>query len=116
DGILHRGVHIHPASDVHELWAIFRDWASTAPDAIAAIFTVGVDEASEPIVVISYNHSGAGQAVERDVAPLLKGPKPASVTTTSESYVKVQGSSDLSLAWGSRTAILGGNIADCSPG
>jgi len=115
DGTLHRGVHIHPASDVHELWAIFRDWASTAPDSIAAIFTVGVNETSEPIVVISYNHSGAGRAVERDVAPLLKGPKPASVTTTSESYVKVQGSSDLSLAWGSRTAILGGNIADCSP-
>jgi len=115
DGTLHRGVHIHPASDVHELWAIFRDWASTAPDAIAAIFTVGVNEASEPIVVISYNHSGAGETVERDVAPLLKGPKPTSVTTTSESYVKVQGSSDLSLAWGSRTAILGGNIADCSP-
>ena len=115
DGTLHRGVHIHPASDVHELWAIFRDWASAAPETISAIFTVGVNEASEPIVVISYNHSGAGEAVERDVAPLLRGPKPTSVSAVSESYVKVQGSSDLTLAWGSRTAILGGNIADCSP-
>jgi FAD/FMN-containing dehydrogenase len=115
DGTLHRGVHIHPASDVHELWAMFRDWASRAPDTISAIFTVGVNEAREPIVVISYNHSGAGEDVEGDVAPLLKGPKPTSVTAIAESYVKVQGSSDLSLAWGSRTVILGGNIADCSP-
>ena len=122
-GTLHRGVHIHPASDIHELWLIFRDWAAAAPDTIAAIFTVALAEpaadypdsvAGRPIVVISYNHSGAGEDIERDIAPLLKGPKPAMATPTSERYVDVQRSSDLSLAWGSRTFILGGNIADCS--
>ena len=95
-----------------------------APDTIAAIFTVALAEpaanypdsvAGRPIVVISYNHSGAGEDVERDIAPLLKGPAPASVTPTSEPYLVAQRSSDLDLAWGSRTAILGGYVADCSP-
>jgi len=123
-GTLHRGVHVHPASDIHELWAVFREFAAAAPDTVAAIFTVALAEpaadypdtvAGRPIVVIAYNHSGAGEDAERDIAPLLRGPKPASVTPTSERYVDVQRSSDLSLAWGSRAFILGGNIADCSP-
>jgi FAD/FMN-containing dehydrogenase len=122
-GTLHRGVHIHAATDIHELWPVFREFALGAPDTIAAIFTVALAEpaadypdelAGKPIVVISYNHSGAVEDVERDVAPLLRGPKPAKVTAVSERYVDVQRSSDLSLAWGSRTFILGGNIADCS--
>ena len=123
-GTLHRGVHVHPADDIHELWPIFRDWAAAASDTIAAIFTVALAEpaadypdsvAGRPIVLISYNHSGEGADVERDIAPLLRGPKPARVNPTNERYVDVQRSSDLSLAWGSRTFILGGNIADCSP-
>jgi FAD/FMN-containing dehydrogenase len=123
-GTLHRGVHIHPATDIQELWPIFRDFSAAAPDTIAAIFTVARAEpaadypdsvADQPIVVISYNHSGAGEDVERDIAPLLKGPAPASVTATSEPYLTAQRSSDLDLAWGSRTVILGGYVADCSP-
>jgi FAD/FMN-containing dehydrogenase len=124
DGTLHRGVHIHPASAVHELWPIFREFAATAPDTIAAIFTVALAEpaadypdavAGRPIIVISYNHSGAGEDVERDMAPLLSGPTPASVTATSEPYLTAQRSSDLTLAWGSRSFIMGGYVADCSP-
>jgi FAD/FMN-containing dehydrogenase len=123
-GTLHRGVHIHPATDIHELWATFRDFAAAAPDTIAAIFTVALAPpaaaypeavAGRPIVVISYNHSGAGEDVERDIAPLLRGPKPASMTATSEPYLTAQRSSDLTLAWGSRVYILGGYVADCSP-
>jgi FAD/FMN-containing dehydrogenase len=124
EGTLHRGVHIHPAADIHEMWSVFREFASTAPETIAAIFTVALAEpvanypdevAGTPIVVISYNHSGAGGDVERDIAPLLEGPTPASVTTTSEPYLTAQRSSDLDLAWGSRSFILGGYVADCSP-
>ena len=123
-GTLHRGVHIHPATDIHDVWSTFREFVASAPDTIAAIFTVGLGEpaadypdsvAGRPIIVISYNHSGDGEDVERDIAPLLKGPQPARVTATSESYVDAQRSSDLSLAWGSRTFILGGYVADCSP-
>jgi FAD/FMN-containing dehydrogenase len=123
-GTLHRGVHIHPATDIHELWAIFREFAATAPDTISMIFTVARTDSADdypnavvgaPIVVISYNHSGAGEDVEGDIAPLLAGPRPASVTPTSEAYLDVQRSSDLALAWGSRVAILGGYVADCSP-
>ena len=123
-GTLHRGVHVHPARDIHELWPIFREFVASAPETIATIFTVALAEpvadypdsvAGRPIVVISYNHSGAGEDVERDIAPLLKGPAPASVTATNEPYLVAQGSSDLDLAWGSRSAILGGYVEDCSP-
>jgi FAD/FMN-containing dehydrogenase len=123
-GTLHRGVHVHPASDIQELWPMFREFMAAAPDTIAAIFTIARAEpaadypdsvAGRPIVVISYNHSGAGEDVERDIAPLLIGPAPASRTASSEQYLIAQRSSDLDLAWGSRTAILGGYVADCSP-
>jgi FAD/FMN-containing dehydrogenase len=123
-GTLNRGVHVHPATDIHELWPIFREFAASAPETIAAIFTVASAEpaadypdsvANRPIVVISYNHSGAGEDVERDVGPLLKGPAPASKTANSEPYLAAQRSSDLDLAWGSRTVILGGYVEDCSP-
>ena len=123
-GTLHRGVHIHPASDIHELWAIFREFAAIAPHTISMIFTVARTDSADdypgamvgaPIVVISFNHSGAEEDVQRDIAPLLKGPKPVSVTATSEPYVTVQASSDLTLAWGSRVFILGGYVEDCSP-
>ncbi|HUQ43789.1 MAG TPA: FAD-binding oxidoreductase [Candidatus Limnocylindria bacterium] len=124
DGTLHRGVHIHPATDVHELWAAFREFSAHAPDTLSMIFSLALGAAGasypeslagRPIVVISYNHSGAAQDVERDIAPLLAGPKPASITAVNEPYTKAQRSSDLALAWGSRTVIHGGNIADCSP-
>lgn len=123
-GTLHRGVHIHPATDVHELWERFRSFVASAPDTIATIFTVALAEpaadypdavAGRPIVVISFNHSGAAEDVERDIAPLLAGPPPASRTAVSEPYLTAQRSSDLTLAWGSRTFILGGYVADCSP-
>jgi hypothetical protein len=123
-GTLHRGVHIHPATDIQELWPMFREFARSAPDTIAAIFTVALGEpaadypesvAGRPIVVISYNHSGEGEDVQRDIAPLLAGPAPVSVTATSEPYLTVQRSSDLTLAWGSRSFIMGGYVADCSP-
>src|SRR4029079_13168343 len=74
-GTLHRGVHIPPATDIHEVWSTFRAFVASAPDTIAAIFTVGLGEPAadypeslrrRPIIVISYNHSGAGEDVERD--------------------------------------------------
>ncbi|HET9083463.1 MAG TPA: FAD-binding oxidoreductase, partial [Candidatus Limnocylindrales bacterium] len=123
-GTLHRGVHIHPATDIHELWPVFRDFAMNASESVATIFTVALAEpassypdavAGRPIVVVSYNHSGAGEDVERDVAPLLTGPKPASVTAGTERYLDAQRSSDLVLDWGSRSFILGGYVTDCVP-
>jgi FAD/FMN-containing dehydrogenase len=123
-GVLHRSARVHPASDVHELWPIFREYAASAPDAVAAIFSIGVAEpaadypdsiAGRPIVVISYNHSGAAEDVDRDVASLLRGPEPAQVTAGAQQYLEVQASADLAMAWGGRSFILGGNIADVSP-
>jgi len=50
--------------------------------------------AGRPIVVVSYNHSGAADDVERDIGRLLRAPRPASVTATGEAYLSAQRSSD----------------------
>lgn len=121
EGTLFRSARLHPVSAVHELWPIFRDFAVTAPDAVAAIFGIGMAEpaadypdsiAGRPIVIISYNHSGAAEDVERDVAGLLRGPEPAVVTAGRQRYLDVQTSADLAMAWGIRSFILGGYIED----
>ena len=67
---LHRGVLTFPASHVRELWAIFRDYALRAPDAVSMIF--GFDRAApnagyaddmvgKPIVYFAWNHSWRGR-------------------------------------------------------
>ena len=58
-GTLHRGVHIHPATDIHELWPIFREFAAAAPDTIAAIFTVAL---AEPVARTTRTRSPAGRS------------------------------------------------------
>jgi FAD/FMN-containing dehydrogenase len=118
-GVLYRSARVHPASDVHKLWPIFREFAASAPDAVGAIFSIGLAEpaadypgavAGRPIVVISYNHSSAAEDVERDVAQLVRGPEPAKETAGAQQYLEVQASADLAMAWGGRSF-----IADVSP-
>ena len=114
--LLHRGMAIYPAARVHEVWAMVRDFAADAPDAVAAILTIAravpaqdypASVAGDPIVIVSYNHSGDAAAVERDVAPLRAGPEPVSGSFASEPYLEVQTSNDLVMDWGHRSYILG---------
>jgi len=123
DGTLYRSARLHPVSEIHELWPVFRDFAVAAPDAVATIFGIGMAEpaadypdsiAGRPIVIVSYNHSGAAENVERDVAPLLRGPAPAVVRAGPQPYLEAQTSADLSMAWGGRSFILGGYVDDVS--
>ncbi len=122
--LLHRGVRIYPASQVHDVWSVVRDFAADAPDAVAVILTIARAEpaadyppsvAGDPIVIVSYNHSGDARAVERDVAPLGSGPEPVSTTIVSEPYLEVQTSNDLAMGWGHRSYILGEYADDVRP-
>ena len=115
---LHRGIRIHPATQAHEVWAVFRDYAASAPDAVSVIFgidragpTVEVPDAltGRAIVYTAYNHSGAATDVERDTAGLRVGPAPVSETSGSQPYLEVQGAHDLALGWGRRSHVLGTN-------
>jgi FAD/FMN-containing dehydrogenase len=121
---LRRGLLVFPASHLHEVWSVFRDYARTAPDAVSAIF--GIDRAGEgagypddlvgrPIVLIAYNHSGAAAAVERDTAGLHAGPKPIAATIGSQPYLEVQTAHDLQLGWGKRSFIRGCNGSGLRP-
>ena len=115
--LLHRGVRIWHASEVHAVWSMVRDFAAVAPDEVALIMAIGRAEpeadypesvAGRPIVLVAYNHSGNAEAVERDVAPLRSGPEPVSSTDGSQPYLEVQSANDLAMGWGHRSYIMGG--------
>lgn len=115
--LLHRGVRIYQASHVRAVWSMFRDIAAAAPDELSLILSIGRAEpasdypssvAGQPIVVVSYNHSGDAGSVERDVAPLGAGPEPVSSTDGSYPYLEVQTANDLAMGWGHRSYIRGG--------
>jgi FAD/FMN-containing dehydrogenase len=121
---LHRGVLAYAPSQVVDAWAVFRAYARIAPDAVSVIF--GIDRArpdsgaldelvGRPIVTIAFNHSGAADAVERDTAALLAGPKPVATTLGSHPYLEVQTAHDLVLGWGRRSTIMSCNAADLDP-
>lgn len=122
--LLHRGVRIFPASEVHAVWSLFRDVAATAAEELSLIFSIGGAEpageypasvAGQPIVVVSYNHSGDAGTVERDVAPLNAGPRPVLRTDGSFPYLEVQTANDLAMGWGQRSYIKGGYADDLRP-
>jgi hypothetical protein len=103
---------------------MFRDVAAVAPDELAMILSIGRAEpaadyppsvAGQPIVVVSYNHSGDARMVERDVAPLAAGPEPVSSSDGSYPYLEVQTANDLAMGWGQRSYIKGGYADDFRP-
>lgn len=123
-GVLHRGFLVFDVADIQAAWAVFRDYAPTAPDAVSLIF--GIDRAGpdardpddlvgRPIAYIAYNHSGPADLVERDTAMLRAGPKPLSATIGSQPYLEVQTAHDLVLDWGHRSFIKGCNTDGVAP-
>jgi hypothetical protein len=118
--LLHRGTRVYPASQVHEVWAMVRDYAGGMPDAVSLILAIAHADpaavtpgpgAGEPVVVIGYNHSGDAATVESDLAPLSAGPEPTSRTDVSQPYLEVQTAHDLVMGWGHRSYI-GGILAN----
>ena len=121
---LHRGVLTFPATLARELWAIWREYALSAPDAVSTIF--GLDRAApdsgyaddmvgKPIVFFAWNHSGAAEDVERDTAGLRKGPEQLTAEIGSSPYLEVQTAHDLAFQWGSRSYIKSHNADDVRP-
>ena len=120
-GTLNRGVLMYPASQAREIWPLFSDYALQAPDTVSIIF--GIDRAGptveipdalqgQPIVYVAYNHSGAAEDVERDLAGLRAGPAPVSETSGTADYLEVQTAHDLVLGFGHRSFLLGANADD----
>ena len=115
---LHRGVRTYPASAAREVWEVFEDYAATAPDTVSMIYGIAPAEAdpdraaatltgTDPVIVVSFNHSGDADAVDRDTAGLRRGPEPLSVSGGSQPYLEVQTAHDLVLGWGGRSFIKG---------
>ncbi|HEX5014810.1 MAG TPA: FAD-binding oxidoreductase [Candidatus Limnocylindrales bacterium] len=121
---LHRGVLTFPATEVKELWGIWREYALSAPDAVATIFGMerataeeGYPEAvlGKPVAFFAWNHSGDAAAVERDTAGLRSGPATLTSSIGSQPYLDVQTAHDLAFAWGSRSFIKSNNANDVRP-
>lgn len=121
---LHRGFRIYPAAQVHEAWRVVRDFAAVAPDAVALILGIARAEpaadypasvAGQPIVIVSYNHSGDAAVVDRDLAQLGSGPEPVASSSGSQPYLEVQTANDLAMAWGHRSYIAGSYANDVRP-
>jgi FAD/FMN-containing dehydrogenase len=121
--LLHRGVRLYSGSQVQEVWALMRDFSASAADELGLIVVIGRAEpaadyppgvAGEPIVIVSYNHSGDAADVKRDLAPLAGGPEPLSTTDSSQPYLEAQTAHDLSMAWGGRSYIKGAYADDLS--
>ncbi|MDQ3554942.1 MAG: BBE domain-containing protein, partial [Chloroflexota bacterium] len=74
-----------------------------------------VTTSAEPVVVVSFNHSGRPDQVERDTAGLRQGPEPVSVTAVSQPYLEAQTAHDLVLGWGRRSFIAGVYANDIRP-
>jgi FAD/FMN-containing dehydrogenase len=118
---LHRGVLTFPASQVTEVWDVFRSFAPTAPETLALIFGIDLAAADsgypdevvgKPIAFVAFNHSGAAADVERDTAGLRAGPQPIAETGGSQPYLDVQTAHDLVFAWGTRSFIKSGYVND----
>ena len=115
---LHRGLRTYPAAAAHGVWQVFEDYAATAPETVSMIFGIAPAEAEaandragvsvgDPVVLVSFNHSGPAETVERDTAGLRRGPEPLAVTEGSQPYLEVQGAYDLVYGWGHRSFIKG---------
>ena len=118
---LHRGVLSFPATQIQDVWTVFRDYAASAPDTVSVIF--GIDRAGpdagypddlvgRPITYLAWNHSGSAEDVERDTAGLRVGPTPVTTSIGSAPYLDVQTAHDLAFAWGSRSFIKSHNGND----
>ena len=112
---LHRGVLAFPATQIQDVWSVFRDYAPGAPDNVSVIF--GIDRAGpdagypddlvgKPITYLAWNHSGSADDVERDTAGLRAGPTPVTTTIGSVPYLDVQTAHDLAFAWGSSRSFI----------
>jgi FAD/FMN-containing dehydrogenase len=111
---LNRGVRVYPATAAREVWEVFRDYSATAPDTVSMIYGIAPPEGAadgasewEPIIVVSFNHSGPLDALEQDTAGLRLGPEPLSVSGGPMSYLEAQTAHDLVLGFGHRTFIAG---------
>ena len=122
--LLHRGVRIYPASEIHAAWSMFRSFAEVATDELGLILSIARAEpatdypasaAGGPIVVISYNHCGDAADVQRAIAPLNAGTEPVSRTDVSQQYLEAQTANDLAMGWGHRSYIKGGYADDLRP-
>ena len=118
---LHRGVLAFPATQVQDVWTVFRDYAPNAPDAVSVIF--GIDRAGpdagypddlvgKPITYLAWNHSGSADDVERDTAGLRVGPTPVTTMIASVPYLDVQTAHDLAFAWGSSRSFINSHNAN----
>jgi FAD/FMN-containing dehydrogenase len=122
---INRGLHVYPATQVHEVWPMFRDWAAGAADDVGLLtFSISLaprngeypdSVAGQPIISIGVYHDGNVADIERVTAPLRSVAPPISGSVKPEPYLAVQTAYDEASAWGHRVYTKGGFANDFRP-
>lgn len=98
DGRVTHATATHPGHRVRDVWAIFRDFARTAPDHIHLAFGFGraADDsapgivAGDPVVTTGAYHSGDPADAARELEPLLSFGPSASTTFVARTHLETQ--------------------------
>jgi FAD/FMN-containing dehydrogenase len=119
-----RCVQLHPATRIHEIWPMFRDWSARATDDLMLTmnFSVGqagedvpADLVGEPVVGLGIYHSGDPADAERELAPLKAIAPPAAGYVKKMPYLEMQAFFDDASRWGRRVYTKGGFANDVRP-
>jgi FAD/FMN-containing dehydrogenase len=121
DGTITVASAIHPATRIREAWALFREFAISAPDHVGLTFNMVLGTAEravpdelvgEPVAIVGAYHSGDPARAEQELAPLMEVGPPAVKSLVSRSYLELQSSLDDPNAWGHRVYTKGGFTDD----
>lgn len=120
-GVLTRGVFTFPGDDAADVWAAFRDFATTAPEDIHAAINFSralpeadypAEVAGQPIVSVGVNHAGDPADAERVLAPVRSLGTAVSGSLAVQEYLTVQRAADEAMGWGHRVYTKGGFTND----
>jgi FAD/FMN-containing dehydrogenase len=119
-----RGSQVYPATRIHELWPMFRQWAASAPDDLMLTMNLGIAQPADglpdalvaaPVVSLGLHYTGAPGDVARELAP-LRSIEPAAVgSVTQVPYLELQAAFDKESRWGRRVYTKGGFANDVRP-
>ena len=123
--LLHRGLRIYPAAQVHEVWAMVRDFAAVAPDEVVLIMSIGRAEPAADYPGVGRRRADRDRRLQpqrgrRGGATatwprFVRDPSRSRATDGSQPYLEVQTANDLAMGWGHRSYIDGAYADDLRP-
>ena len=120
DGVITVASVVHPATRIHDAWALFRELGSNGPDHVMVTFNMTLGTAGrvpaelvgKPVVTIAAYHSGDQDGAESELRDFMNAGQPVASSIKALSYLDLQRSADEAGAWGHRVYTKGGFTDD----